>query len=316
MKQRGPPLAAVSSLGSRALVLSLLLVLIAIVERCDCFKVRVYSPAAAGGVSLDGVGRLSPGLSAAQQQNSSTATAAAAAAAATAAARQAAAGPARPPLNLFSRFSPLKVRLEHRELASNYSAYVSPLGSDPRTSGVSVGSSGGGEDVGIDVHHLVFSYDPTVVSPETQQPFRYLEGQSVSFVNLRDARSKQTETPAPVSKPRLYSVASSLLAPDEGLQHSFSLCVKRHRYRDADGQEDPSRDGLCSSLLCSAPIGTEFEVAGNASSAAIAAATAAADAAEVQTRTSAVTIAAVCLLSLFLCVSCLLFCVSPVSFSV
>lgn len=39
-------------------------------------------------------------------------------------------------------------------------------------------------------------------------------------------------------------------------------CVKRHRYRSADGQGDSSKDGLCSSLLCSSPIGTEFEVGG------------------------------------------------------
>ncbi|CDJ35937.1 ferredoxin NADP+ oxidoreductase, putative [Eimeria mitis] len=166
----------------------------------------------------------------------------------------------------FSRLSPLKVRLEHRELASSYSAYESPagsdpgiaLGSDPGPSAGSVGSPGGG----IDVHHLVFSYDPSVVSAETQQPFRYLEGQSVSFVNLTDTRQQQKETPVSVAKPRLYSVASSPLAPEQGLKHSFSLCVKRHRYRGADGEEDPSKDGLCSSLLCSAPIGTEFEVAG------------------------------------------------------
>ncbi|CDI77975.1 ferredoxin NADP+ oxidoreductase, putative [Eimeria acervulina] len=171
---------------------------------------------------------------------------------------EAAATLTKPPLNLFSRFSPLKVRLEHRELASSYSAYVSPVGSDPGP----VGSPAAGDGLGIDVHHLVFSYDPTAVSKETQQPFRYLEGQSVSFVNLRDTRNKQTETPVSVSKPRLYSVASSPLAPDEGLPHSFSLCVKRHRYRDVNGQGDPSKDGLCSSLLCSAPIGTEFEVGG------------------------------------------------------
>lgn len=119
----------------------------------------------------------------------------------------------------FSRFSPLKVRLEHRELASNYSAYVSPERSDPTTPAGSMGSPA----EGIDVHHLLFSYDPTTVSQETQQPFRYLEGQSVSFVNLTDTRKHQADAPAAVPKPRLYSVASSPLAPEEGFPHSFAL---------------------------------------------------------------------------------------------
>ena len=39
-------------------------------------------------------------------------------------------------------------------------------------------------------------------------------------------------------------------------------CIKHHRYWGPDGLRDPARDGLCSSLLCTAPIGTEFEIAG------------------------------------------------------
>ncbi|CDJ39945.1 ferredoxin NADP+ oxidoreductase, putative [Eimeria tenella] len=170
-------------------------------------------------------------------------------------------GPANAPFNLFSRSAPLKVHLEHREPAAVYTAYGEvggPLASPMECRG----ASGSEAEPGDEVYHLVFSYDPSALSGKTQGPFRYLEGQSVSFVNLKDQREGQVQSGAPPPKPRLYSVASSPLCPDKGLQHSFSLCVKRHRYRAPDGRFDPCKDGLCSSLLCTAPIGTEFEVAG------------------------------------------------------
>lgn len=130
----------------------------------------------------------------------------------------------------FSRSAPLKVRLEHREPAATYTAYGEvggPLGSSVECTGAS-GASGSEGEPGDEVHHLVFSYDPSALSGKTQEPFRYLEGQSVSFVNLKDQREGQIQSGAPPPKPRLYSVASSPLCPDKGLQHSFSLVRRKH----------------------------------------------------------------------------------------
>ncbi|KAL8449885.1 hypothetical protein Emed_002848 [Eimeria media] len=108
-------------------------------------------------------------------------------------------------------------------------------------------------------YHLVFSYDPSDLSPKDGGPFRYLEGQSVSFF-LKDRTPGAPDQGPP--KPRLYSVASSPLAPELGLKHSFSLCVRHHRYWSPDGARDPSKDGLCSSSLCTAPLGSQFDVGG------------------------------------------------------
>lgn len=162
------------------------------------------------------------------------------------------------PINLFTRTLPLKVRLEHRELASQYSAYANSSKFQSRDT-----FSGKGESPTTDeVYHLLFSYDPAELSGTDGEPFRYLEGQSVSFLKLRETRNALLDREGPPAKPRLYSVASSPALPDQGLQHSFALCVRHHRYWGPDGKRDPSRDGLCSSLLCTAPIGTEFEVGG------------------------------------------------------
>ncbi|XP_026190453.1 ferredoxin--NADP reductase, chloroplastic [Cyclospora cayetanensis] len=165
----------------------------------------------------------------------------------------------------FSRADTLKIRLEHRELASHYSAYSRlPPGCQPSAAAEALARVAPEENMGPpdEAFHLVFSYDPSILSAKTGAPFHYLEGQSVSFVNLADTRKGSHNAEGPVAKPRLYSVASSLLSPDEGLRHSFSLCVRRHRFWGPDGQHDPSKDGLCSSLLCTAPIGTQFEIAG------------------------------------------------------
>ncbi|OEH76008.1 hypothetical protein cyc_06148 [Cyclospora cayetanensis] len=151
------------------------------------------------------------------------------------------------PINLFSRADTLKIRLEHRELASHYSAYSRlPPGCQPSAAAEALARVAPEENMGPpdEAFHLVFSYDPSILSAKTGAPFHYLEGQSVSFVNLADTRKGSHNAEGPVAKPRLYS------------------CVRRHRFWGPDGQHDPSKDGLCSSLLCTAPIGTQFEIAG------------------------------------------------------
>ncbi|KAL8436701.1 hypothetical protein ACSSS7_001526 [Eimeria intestinalis] len=165
------------------------------------------------------------------------------------------------PLNLFTRSSPLKVRLVHRELASEYSAYNVSDGGPP-FGALLPGGMGGAEQQPQEnlAYHLVFSYDPAVLSEKDgDHAFRYLEGQSVSFF-IKDRRPGAPDEGPP--KPRLYSVASSPVAPDLGLKYSFSLCVRHHRYWGPDGGRDFSKDGMCSSSLCTAAMGTQFDVGG------------------------------------------------------
>lgn len=122
----------------------------------------------------------------------------------------------------FSRTSPLKVRLEHRELACRYSAYA--FLENSRTSAADAAAAGQDDTKGPgQAHHLVFSYDPSALSACGKAPFSYLEGQSVAFVNLVDTRKGFSEQKQGTPKPRLYSLASSPAAPEVGLHHSFSL---------------------------------------------------------------------------------------------
>lgn len=124
----------------------------------------------------------------------------------------------------FTRDAPLRVRLEHRELASHFSAYEAPreglLRETPRGPWGAPGAPG---VPGGDVYHLVFSYDPSAVSARGKGSFRYLEGQSVSFVSIIDNRQQQQQKQQQPVKPRLYSIASSPAAPELGLKHFFSL---------------------------------------------------------------------------------------------
>ncbi|KAL8272015.1 hypothetical protein Esti_004139 [Eimeria stiedai] len=158
----------------------------------------------------------------------------------------------------FTRSSPLKVRLVHRELSSEYSAY-SPSDEGPPLGASTCAGRGGAQQQPHEnfAYHLVFSYDPADLSKKDGGPFRYLEGQSVSFF-VRDRRPGVPDEGPP--KPRLYSLASSPLAPELGFKHSFSLCVRHHRYWGPDGERDSLKDGVCSSSLCTAALGSEFDV--------------------------------------------------------
>ncbi|KAL8439853.1 hypothetical protein Efla_004379 [Eimeria flavescens] len=159
----------------------------------------------------------------------------------------------------YTRTRPLKVRLVHRELASQYSAYSAflPASEWPEVSRQLKEGTTREEAT----YHLVFSYDPAAaVSAAGILPFRYLEGQSVAFFNLPGRRGVQQQERT--DKPRLYSVASSLAAPELGLANGFSLCVRHHLYWGPDGKRDASKDGLCSASLCTAPLGSEFDVGG------------------------------------------------------
>ncbi|PHJ21926.1 ferredoxin nadp+ oxidoreductase fnr [Cystoisospora suis] len=62
--------------------------------------------------------------------------------------------------------------------------------------------------------------------------------------------------------PRIYSIASSRYG-DDGTGSTLTLCVKKHVYTDPlTGERDPSKDGVCSTFICNAKPGDEFEVTG------------------------------------------------------
>lgn len=85
----------------------------------------------------------------------------------------------------------------------------------------------------------------------------YVEGQSLSVippgVDEKNGRNH---------KPRLYSIASTRYG-DLLDGSTISLCVRRAEYVDPNtGEKDPSKQGVCSSFLCSVQPGDEVSVAG------------------------------------------------------
>jgi len=85
----------------------------------------------------------------------------------------------------------------------------------------------------------------------------YVEGQSLSVIPPGvDEKTGRNH------KPRLYSIASTRYG-DLLDGNTISLCVRRAEYVDPNtGEKDPSKQGVCSSFLCSVQPGDEVSVAG------------------------------------------------------
>lgn len=121
----------------------------------------------------------------------------------------------------FTRTDPLTVRLEERRPANSNMAYEETVlrSLEPNSDARCISALGGDSDSDTTVYHLVFSYSDKQIAKQSGRPFNYVEGQSVSFVNLCDTRHGS----AVPTKPRLYSIASSLEAPEFKSNAFFSL---------------------------------------------------------------------------------------------
>lgn len=103
-----------------------------------------------------------------------------------------------------------------------------------------------------DVRHIIFDVSNT--------DYTYYPGQSAGIIP--PGINPKTNKPRNI---RLYSVASSLLAPEPGFENkkTVTLCVKRVREPHWD-DKDVMFEGVCSNLLCNLKVGDTVSMTGPA----------------------------------------------------